>query len=161
MNPVKKILAPIALSTDGFETVRFAADLARRYEASLTILHVYQPALSEGHALARPTLPTLLIEAARQLAAAKHEALAAGLREVEMLLVPGGIAEEIVRLARDQAYDLIVMGTSASHGCDRMLFGSVSETVLRTAPCPLVSIRLSAGGPRVAEPAQASHDFPA
>ena len=146
MNPVKKILVPIDLSAHSLETVRFAADMARRYAASLTILHVHSNALNrfpEGHAPAGPNQPTLLIAATRQLSAAKAEAMAAGTQDIEVLLIAGGPSAEIVHLAAEQGYDLIVMGTHQRTGCERIMFGSVTESVLRAAPCPLVSVRLS------------------
>jgi nucleotide-binding universal stress UspA family protein len=49
--------------------------------------------------------------------------------------------EEIVRCAREQAADLIVMGTHGRRGVAHLLLGSVAEKVVRTAPCPVLTIR--------------------
>jgi len=161
MNPIKKVLAPIDLSGDSLETVRFAADLARRYEASLTILHVYQTALHrlpEGQVFTAPAQPAVVGAAVERLAAAKTEALAAGAQVVETLLLPGGVSEAIVHVAAEQGYDLIVMGRHERRGCDRMLFGSLTESVSRTAPCPLVSMRLTGNQTGVPRAAPVAHD---
>jgi nucleotide-binding universal stress UspA family protein len=56
----------------------------------------------------------------------------------------GEPAEEIVRLARDEAVDLIVMGTHGRSGFRHVLLGSVAETVLRTAPCPVFTVKAAA-----------------
>jgi nucleotide-binding universal stress UspA family protein len=49
--------------------------------------------------------------------------------------------EEIVRCAREQAADLIVMGTHGRRGVAHVLLGSVAEKVVRLAPCPVLTIR--------------------
>jgi universal stress protein A len=53
----------------------------------------------------------------------------------------GQSAEEIVRLATERKADLIVMGTHGRTGLARLLAGSVAESVLRTAPCPVLAVR--------------------
>lgn len=53
-------------------------------------------------------------------------------------------AEEIVGYAEEKEIDLIVMGTHGRRGIDRMIFGSVTEEVVRTAPCPAFTVRADA-----------------
>ena len=48
---------------------------------------------------------------------------------------------EIVRCARDKDIDLIVMGTHGHTGLAHMLLGSVTEKVVRKAPCPVLTVR--------------------
>jgi nucleotide-binding universal stress UspA family protein len=60
---------------------------------------------------------------------------------VERHLVAGEPAAEILRLARTQKCDLIVMGTHGLAGLDRLLLGSVAEQVLRRAPCPVLTVK--------------------
>jgi len=79
----------------------------------------------------------------------------AALAEVEQLLdddidletttVEGRPSREIVRVARDQGVDCIVMGTHGRGGIDRLILGSVAERVVRTAPVPVVTVRFSEG----------------
>jgi nucleotide-binding universal stress UspA family protein len=47
----------------------------------------------------------------------------------------------IVEAATDRGADLIVMGTHGRSGFDRLIMGSVTERVLRSAPCPVVVVR--------------------
>jgi len=53
----------------------------------------------------------------------------------------GSPAEEIVKAARDTHADLIVIATHGRGGLSRVLFGSVTERVVRHAPCPVLTVR--------------------
>ena len=50
-------------------------------------------------------------------------------------------AEEIVQYADEHAIDLIVMGTHGREGVMRVVLGSVAESVVRRAPCPVLTVR--------------------
>jgi nucleotide-binding universal stress UspA family protein len=65
---------------------------------------------------------------------------------VDVRVAVGKPAEEIVRVAREDAVDLIVMGTHGHTGLRYMLLGSTAETVFRTAPCPVFMVQCGAGG---------------
>jgi nucleotide-binding universal stress UspA family protein len=59
----------------------------------------------------------------------------------------GKPAEEILQVARDEAVDLIVMGTHGRTGLRHVLLGSIAETVVRTAPCPVFTVKATVHGP--------------
>ena len=59
---------------------------------------------------------------------------------IECVAVEGNVAPEIVRLARELPADLIVMGTHGRTGFDRLMLGSVTERILRKAPCPVLTV---------------------
>jgi len=59
----------------------------------------------------------------------------------------GDAAEEIVRYARQHQVDLIVLGTHGRTGVTRVLLGSVAERVVRTAPCPVLTVPAGATAP--------------
>jgi len=61
--------------------------------------------------------------------------------EATGLIYEGRPAEKIVEIAREQGADLIVMGTHGRAGLDRLFFGSVANEVVRTASCPVMTIR--------------------
>jgi nucleotide-binding universal stress UspA family protein len=61
---------------------------------------------------------------------------------VEYLLVEGDPEEEIVRIARKQDVDMIVLGSHGRHGLLRVLGGSVAEHIMRAAPCPVLVVKL-------------------
>jgi len=57
-------------------------------------------------------------------------------------IVDGSPSREIVRVAEDDGADLIVMGTHGRGGLDRLLLGSVAERVVRSAPVPVLTVRV-------------------
>jgi len=159
MKPFRKILVPVDFSAHSARAVRMAAGIARRYEASLDIIHVYEPLaypLPEGYVmLTQEQLDALFAEFDRQLQGAKETALAAGALQVDTHVRQGLAVSEICNLARDGAYDLIVMGTHGRTGLEHFLLGSVAERVLRGAPCPVLSVK------EVREEAKADNAQPA
>ncbi len=56
-------------------------------------------------------------------------------------IVRGYPADEIIKAAKDEGVDLIVVGSLGRTGIERMLLGSVSEAVVRHAPCPVLVVR--------------------
>jgi hypothetical protein len=60
---------------------------------------------------------------------------------LEPRLEDGDVPELIVEVAQETVADLIVMGTHGRTGLGRLLLGSVAERVLRTAPCPVLTLK--------------------
>lgn len=145
MKPFRKILVPVDFSTHSTEAIRYAADLSRRYEASVTLAHAHQPpeyAFPEGYLLHKASDQTsTLAQLEQQLAAAKSEAQGAGALGVETKMLEGVPAAAIIGFAEASAQDLIVMGTRGRTGLGHALLGSVAEKVVRSAPCPVLTVR--------------------
>ena len=59
------------------------------------------------------------------------------------LIYEGRPAEKIVEIAKELGVDMIVMGTHAREGLDRLFFGSVANEVVKSAKCPVMTIRPS------------------
>ena len=142
---IRKILVPTDFSAHSKEGQGWAAELARRYEASLTLVHVYQPisyALPEGYVLPSANLlADLEVNLGRALDQAKAELeRTSGLR-VDTALMQGVPFAEIIRFAREGSYDLIVLSTHGRTGLRHALLGSVAEKVVRKAPCPVLTVR--------------------
>jgi nucleotide-binding universal stress UspA family protein len=145
MKPFTKILVPIDFSAHAQQALHIAADVSARYDASVTIVHVYQPValtLPEGFMLYTPKqLADLMSEFSKLLDRAKQDAEAAGARRVETSQLQGGVATEITEFARAKGFDLIVMGTHGRTGLRHVALGSVAERVLRMAPCPVLTVK--------------------
>jgi nucleotide-binding universal stress UspA family protein len=77
-------------------------------------------------------------EGERALARVREEA---GEVHLEMALLTGKPAEEIVRYAREKGVDLIVIGSQGKQGIARLLLGSVAEKVTRTAGCKVLVVK--------------------
>jgi nucleotide-binding universal stress UspA family protein len=148
MSRIKKILVPFDGSPHANEAAAYAADLARRYDAALTLLyvdHAVSYAFPEAKTLSRGKLLGDIQESYERDVGARRTALAAGAPRVDSITQRGVPAAEILRCARDDDYDLIVMGTHGRTGVARMFLGSVAEDVLRSAPCPVLTIRACDG----------------
>jgi nucleotide-binding universal stress UspA family protein len=145
MTPFKKILVPTDFSNCSEQAVRMAADLAQRYDAELCLANVYEPidyALPTGYPVFLPgQLESLLAEHEKLLGRAVREAEAAGAPRVQSRQLRGVTASELVDFATQGSFDLIVMGTHGRTGLAHALLGSVTEKVIRRAPCPVLTIR--------------------
>lgn len=143
MQPFQKILVPVDFSDHSAEAVRTAADLSRRYDAPLTIVHVFDPvvyALPEAYVLFTPEqLDKLTSALEAQLAEVKQMAAEAGAARVETRLLHGLVGTKIMELASSS--DLIVMGTRGRTGLGHLLLGSVAERVVRLAPCAVLTVK--------------------
>ncbi len=148
MSTIARILCPIDFSDFSRRALDYAATLARWYGASVAVLHVYPSPLTMTGPLApfAPVEPVSLPAAdldalGRQVAAFVPSELRAH-AAIDAKAVEGDPAREI--LAAAESADLIVMGTHGRSGIERLVLGSVTETVLRKAPCSLLTIPLSA-----------------
>jgi universal stress protein A len=147
---LQTILCPTDYSHLSEAALRYAAALAHEHQALVLLLHVTQTLgpekLTFGEAVSRPQPD------------AHQQRLWAQLRQVEVpdfpavrveyVLKEGDAAEEIVRTAADRTCDLIVMGSHGRSGWQRFLHGSVTEQVMRRAPCPVLVVK-AAMTPRV------------
>ena len=77
-----------------------------------------------------------MIEAAEK----KMESFLAQYKNVKAKVLIGDVAEEIIRHAEESGMDLIVMGTHGYKGLEKVMFGSVAEKVVRSSPCPVLTI---------------------
>jgi len=141
----RKILVPTDYSKHSAEAVRYATDLARRYEAAITLVYVFEPvtyALPEGHLMqSPPQLQEMQAAFEQRLRDAAADAKAAGARQVEAKVLTGPVAAEISDCAERGGFDLIVMGTHGRTGLRHLVLGSVAEKVVRTAPCAVLTVR--------------------
>ena len=142
---IRKILVPTDFSAHSRVAQTWAAELARRYEASITLAHVYQPisyALPEGYVLPSASLlADLEVNLGRALDDAQKQLASSTDVPVDTALMQGVPFAEIVRFAREGSYDLIVLSTHGRTGIKHALLGSVAEKVVRKAPCPVLTVR--------------------
>jgi nucleotide-binding universal stress UspA family protein len=142
---IRKVLCPVDFSEASRAAMRYAVDLCLGVGASLTLCHVYQApgyALPEGVVLSGPELLTELAQQVdRALDKWKREARELGMVDVRTESALGVTHFEIDRIAESGGYDLIVIGTHGRTGLRHVLLGSVAERVVRTAPCPVLTIR--------------------
>jgi nucleotide-binding universal stress UspA family protein len=143
---LKKILYPTDFSDSSLEALRYAVSFARDFRAKLVLMHVVNEQIfSEGLNLPRVTAPEALeqelsAEAERRLKALIPADERAGL-DRETVILRGLPFLEIVRYAKDNDIDLIVIGTHGRSGLEHVIFGSTAERVVRKAPCPVLTVQ--------------------
>ncbi len=142
------MLKNIAVALDGSACAQGAFDvalgLAKSESAALSICSIVDPIVIVGTTPPSPATDLLLIdreaESRRLVEAAVERARKAGIdaRGETHLGVP---FDEILRFAKRQKADAIVMGTHGRSGVKRLFLGSVAESVLREAECPVIVVR--------------------
>jgi nucleotide-binding universal stress UspA family protein len=140
----KNILVPTDLSEGAEAALDYACELASKLDATIHIVNVIGiPALGVpelGVALTSTMIDSMVADnqkALDELAARKCSAARIG----QVLLKTGDARDLINQTAQEVGADLIVMGTHGRRGLTRALLGSVTENVVRTAPCPVLTVR--------------------
>jgi len=145
MLQVRRILVPCDFSDSSREALARAGTLAGWYGARLTVLHVV-PLWPSTTAFPPYVNPVSLDAATRDRLLAELKTFAqppdAAGAPLSLAVHEGDPADEIVREAEASAADLVVMGTHGQRGFERWAIGSVTERVLRTAACPVLTLRL-------------------
>jgi nucleotide-binding universal stress UspA family protein len=147
MITVKKILFPTDFSRCAEQAQAHALYLAQEYGAVLHMLHANTVLEYAPHDL-RPYFPNHeeVMAQSRELAL-RHMATALSAREAAQLRVQQvyqngiSVAPVILTYASEHDIDLIVMGTHGRRGLGHLLLGSVAEEIVRTAMCPVLTIR--------------------
>ncbi len=149
MKSFSKILVAHDFSEHARRAVEVATDLARRYDASLSIIHVQQLVQYTAPDVFPSTsweqLGSVLLKVSKeQLEQAQQHAMTLSNTPITADLLHGSPVLEITRYARDGGFDLIVMGTHGRTGIARAVVGSVAERVVRTAPCAVLTVHVPA-----------------
>ncbi len=142
---IRHILAPVDFSDYSKKAVEMALTLAKAFGAKLSLLHVVEPPPypMDGYAPSSATadlLTDLEEQASQELAQWLPEVQAAGV-PVTRYVVIGSPYRKIIETAEAEQADLIVMATAGRTGFSRLVMGSVAERVVRTSPCPVLTIR--------------------
>jgi nucleotide-binding universal stress UspA family protein/mono/diheme cytochrome c family protein len=151
----KSILVPVDFSSNSARALEYAHTLAKRFEASLHVIHVCEvPSLTTGsmdaYAIAYSNWSQQLGDEAERELVKLRPKLAGVAVTTEVLF--GNPARAIVSAANIRKVDLVVMGTHGHGPLMHALMGNVAERVVRTASCPVLTVR---------EPRDASVERPA
>jgi nucleotide-binding universal stress UspA family protein len=145
MITLKKILVPTDFSVEGDAALTYGRALARTFGATLHLLHVADNLylrLGNDAFIPPPDLQRDLEDAARRhLDALSIDSDPGQRRATPAVVVSSSPAMAIVEYAKQVGVDLIVMGTHGRGAVAHLLMGSVAERVVRTAPCPVLTIR--------------------
>ena len=144
MTPPRVILVPTDFSEPADQALAYAVELATRLDATIHLVH----------AITVPVMGIAEIGLAYASSVIDHSTKAS-LKALDALveryrgrapfgpprLEVGDARDAIDRVAEDIHADLIVIGTHGRRGVSRALLGSIAESVVRTAPCPVLTVR--------------------
>lgn len=139
------ILVPLDFSPASEAALARAKQLAERFDARLSLLHVVTDQRARGTWTAEMYVPAIpevrarLLEEARQRLAAALTDDERGRLQVTVDARVGAVADVIMEVARLHEIDLIVMGTHGRRGLAHLVMGSIAERVVREAPCAVLT----------------------
>ena len=142
MISLQKILIPVDFSEHSQKAIRYGEELAVKFGAALQLIHVVetQPIMyAEGGAFPFESNKEIIDHATDVLS--KVQIKSGDQVATSRTVVEGTAFLEIVRFAKENETDLIVMGTHGRGAIAHMLLGSVAEKVIRKAPCPVLVVR--------------------
>jgi nucleotide-binding universal stress UspA family protein len=148
MAKIKKILFPTDLTDASFEAVGYAVLLAKQFKAKLHVIHVvntkdeaagfYMPHLSFDKLNKDMAIGAELM--LKKFATKSLKSVAS--KKVSVL--KGDPYKQIIKYAKDNGIDTIVMGALSKGRVDKFIFGSTTERVMRRSPCPVLIVPPSA-----------------
>lgn len=140
---IREILVPIDFSDCSRKALRYAIPLAKTYQAKLTLLNVVaaHPMMGRAAGAGFTDVTSPLRAAAQKQLMALAASEANGELEVKSFVRAGEASAEILAEARSLPADLIVISTHGRSGVTHLILGSVTEHVVRSAPCPVLVVR--------------------
>lgn len=145
MIKLKKILCPIDFSACSTYALTYAIDISLKDHASLYLIHVIETYMGDIGDILKQIDLLLDDKQTDNLKMRLINLIPDEIRtniSIDTLVVKGTPFVEIIKAAKDNQVDLIVMGTHGKTGLDYILIGSVAERVIQRSPCPVLSIRL-------------------
>ena len=143
---LREILCATDFSAHSQSVLAHAAVIARRYRSKLHVVHVIPTDVY------RSVPAEVMGEALKQTKGYVQDAMRNQLALEFLQRVPneavvreGSVTSELLKLADELKAALLVIGTRAHHGLERLLEGSVAEEVFRQAPCPVLVVPPAAG----------------
>ena len=137
---IKKVLVPVDFSENSKKILKAAGYFSGKCQAELHVVFVVQ-SFDDYSGFFVPHMPVAKFEEEMvQAAEQKMESFLVGQKNIEAKVLVGDVAEEIIRHTEESGMDLIVMGTHGYKGLEKVMFGSVAEKVVRSSPCPVLTI---------------------
>ena len=135
----ERILVAVEGSPHSSKTIPVATDLATRYGATVTVLHVREHERYEGQDvdLGPPLEAEALVEATLEIFRRAGVSATGVIRRV----TPGQTPKEIVEVAKETQATLIVIGARGMTELKSLVLGGVANKVVRNATCPVLLVR--------------------
>lgn len=146
MLPWRNILLATDFSLCSEKATHAAVELAAKFEANLTLVHVWEIPVYvySGETFSPIDMLTPIEQVARKALAVALETARKRVPCAQSVLRRGAPAYEIVAQAQESKTDLVVIGTHGRRGPSHLLLGSVAERVVQRSPVPVLTIRSDA-----------------
>jgi len=139
---IQTILVGTDFSSYSDQALNYALNFAEKFSAEILLIHVIESlnySVTDsmtilGHEQALSVTATALLE--NQVKGLNDQSIV-----IKSHLTHGSAYQEIIKKAEDEGVDLIVLGTHGRSGMEHLLLGSVTERVVRTASCPVLTVR--------------------
>jgi universal stress protein A len=140
---LKKILVPLDFSDRSRKALQYAIAFARQFDSTLILMHVVQINYVGGEfgAVEYPLPADELVDGSQKRMAELVAANVPKETPYQVIVKTGHVMGEIVNAAKDLDVDLIVISTHGFTGFKHVLLGSNAESVIRHAPCPVLTVR--------------------
>jgi nucleotide-binding universal stress UspA family protein len=144
MKKIEKILFPIDFAENFEALLPWVSTFADRFDATLYVLFVAQDladisSFHVPHGNLQQFQEEVLQAAQKKMSVTAREEFKA-FKKVEARVAQGAPADKIIETAKNEGIDLIIMGTHGRKGLERAIFGSVCDKVVRTSPCPVLTV---------------------
>jgi|WetSurMetagenome_2_1015567.scaffolds.fasta_scaffold305153_2 universal stress protein A len=140
---IQHLLVPVDFSEPCRKALRYAVQVAEKFGAKLTLLHVVEPVGSPDFAyfpLAADSGRVLRAAQAQMRLLCRREAIPPSMLASAQVR-EGKPYQRIAEAARSMNVDLIIIATHGYTGLDHVILGSTTERVVRHAPCPVLVVR--------------------
>ena len=150
---IKKILVALDGSIYSEKVAKYGGDLALRYDAEITLIHVVEPptimmpvgGMETSMPMAEIELTNRLVEEieskAKSFLNENKKILESKGLDVKTLIEKGNISNTILTIAEENNYDLIIVGSRGHGDIKRFFLGSVSDKISKHAHCPVLILR--------------------
>ncbi|OIP66266.1 MAG: universal stress protein [Nitrospirae bacterium CG_4_9_14_3_um_filter_53_35] len=142
---IKTILIPTDGSAYSRYAVEYAVDLCAALKADLVLVSVVDVRFDMYDVYSEFHSPVRIEEVIREQMSKALDKQAAEIQgreiKVRKILKVGDVINEILTVVKEEGIDLIVIGTHGRKGVSRFLLGSTTEKLVRSAPCPVLTVR--------------------
>ena len=141
MSAFEKILVPLDGSECSFHALEKAIQIAKKFDSKISLINVYSISIFR-------LTPSQVFESMKELRKSGEEVLEEGKKkaksqdlQINTILKEGHAVEKIVETAKEDNFDLIVMGARGLSSFKQILLGSVSHGTTVLASCPVLIVK--------------------
>jgi nucleotide-binding universal stress UspA family protein len=135
-----KILVPIDGSEHSKHALKEAIKIAKMAKSTITLLNVYPKTSPKTSTQKQPNTETLQKNGKNILTEAQKLIETQDI-PVETLLLEGDVVNQIIKAAKENHFDLIIVGARGLSKIEEIMLGSISQGVTENAPCPVIVTR--------------------